>query len=131
MKIHLLSICLCCNEKREKTLTNILWIASLANKIWRKNCEFRRYTHKRNAFTKINHYLVEIQIITTTTRSNRAMPTINVWTIWKRRNSKKHGGNTIFGGMVMQVQEWFGIWWKLYIHGYIWSHVCGLKLSKN
>ncbi|KAH0663944.1 hypothetical protein KY285_028886 [Solanum tuberosum] len=35
----------------------------------------------------------------------RAMPTIIMWTLWKRRNNLKHGGTTTYNEMVMQVQK--------------------------
>jgi len=35
----------------------------------------------------------------------RAMLTIIMWTLWKRRNNLKHGGTTTYNEMVMQVQK--------------------------
>ena len=61
----------------------------------------------------------------------RAMPTINMWTIWKRRNSIKHGRNTTFGGMEIQVQE---MAWKLVKTLYRWIHLessLWLEIFKN
>jgi len=120
MKIQVVSRCWCCDEKKEETMSHIFLTASLANKLWR---QFANFAGVRIEGMHLQQLIIEWWKFNTSPqlqRVMRAMPAIIMWTIWKRRNNIKHGGNTTLSGMVVQVQDMVR---KLVKTLYPWIHL--------
>ncbi|KAG5608347.1 hypothetical protein H5410_019628 [Solanum commersonii] len=82
---------------------------------WIGNTQATRLWRQFSSFARINITGMNLQqlIITWWKQDNspklkviyQAMPTLIMWTFWKRRNNRKYGGNTTYNTMVEQVQD--------------------------
>lgn len=88
VKIHLVLICWCCNEK-EETTTHVFLKSSLANKLWRQFADFAgtqiEGMHIQQLIIAWWKFKSSPQLLEVMT----AMPTIIMWTMWKRINIYK------------------------------------------
>uniref|UniRef100_M1BF38 RNase H family protein n=1 Tax=Solanum tuberosum TaxID=4113 RepID=M1BF38_SOLTU len=105
MRIPIVSRCWCCDTKVEETMTHLFLTAPIATRLWRQFAIFAGINidgmHLQQLIiTWWNHDApTKLQVI------YRVMPALIMWTLWKRRNTIKHGGNTTFTEMVSQIHE--------------------------
>ncbi|KAG5579245.1 hypothetical protein H5410_049872 [Solanum commersonii] len=94
--------------------------ASNKDELWR---QFANFAGLRMQGMHLQQLIIEWWKFNTSPQLQRVMkaiPTIIMWTIWKRRNNIKHGGNTTLSGMVVQVQDMVR---KLVKTLYPWIHL--------
>lgn len=104
IKISVVSRCWCCDDYNEETINHLFLTSPIARKLWRQfaicaglhieglqlhQVILKWWTSKQPPKLRIIFW---------------AILAIIMWEIWKRRNTRKHGGNTTYGRMAYQVQ---------------------------
>uniref|UniRef100_M1AL57 RNase H family protein n=1 Tax=Solanum tuberosum TaxID=4113 RepID=M1AL57_SOLTU len=104
MKMQMVSKCYCCENGELETMSHLLLTAPIAQKLWKQfaSCVgicidglnlqqliFKWWEHK--ASNKLEQIM-------------KAVPTIIIWELWKRRNARRHGKKSSYNWMFYQCQ---------------------------
>ncbi|KAH0669175.1 hypothetical protein KY289_023668 [Solanum tuberosum] len=124
ININIVSRCWCCEQFEEETMSHLFLTSSIANRLWKQFA----------IFAGLNIKGMHLQLLITTwwkldgpTKLQvmyKAIPSIIMWTLWKRRNAKKHGERVCYTDLVWQVQDIIKKFMKvtyLWITGWSWT----------
>ncbi|XP_015159786.1 uncharacterized protein [Solanum tuberosum] len=105
MRINIASRCWCCDRKEKETMTHLFLIAPIANMLWRYFSLFAGINIEGMRLQQLIISWWKQKAIPKLQSIYRAIPTIIMWSLWKRRNALKHGSGISWEGMVEMTIE--------------------------
>ncbi|KAH0724746.1 hypothetical protein KY284_000611 [Solanum tuberosum] len=105
MRINIASKCWCCDRKEKETMTHLFLTAPIANMLWRYFALFTGINIKGMHLQQLIISWWKQKATPKLQSIYRAIPTIIMWSLWKRRNALKHGNVISWEGMVEMTIE--------------------------
>lgn len=104
MKVQVASKCYCCEKGELETMSHLLLIAPIAKKLWK---QLATYEGINMEGIQLKHLIIKWWEHKATNKLQqilKAVPSVIIWELWKRRNARRHGNEVTYSWMFHQCQ---------------------------
>ncbi|KAH0778130.1 hypothetical protein KY290_004557 [Solanum tuberosum] len=105
MRINVPSRYWCCEQYKQETMEHLFLTASIATKLWKHFANFAGIVVEGKRLYHLMKVWWHTQAPSKVMNIYKVIPALITWTLWKRRNSRKYGGDISLQSMISQVLQ--------------------------
>ncbi|KAK4721356.1 hypothetical protein R3W88_011589 [Solanum pinnatisectum] len=100
----MISRCLCCEEYKREIMKHLFLIACIVERLWKHFANFVGIKFEGLHLEQLIKVWWRVENNNKLRQVYRAIPALIIWELWKRRNTRKHGGDTTLKEMLIHIE---------------------------